>query len=309
MHVILGAGGAISDILCGALKENNMPLKLVSRRAAPTAFGTSISADLTSARALRPLLEGAETAYLLIGLPYKLSVWQAQWPGLVRNIINACSDTGTKLVFLDNIYMLSDQSMPHMTESSPMEPSSEKGKVRAEVDRMILDAADSGRIRACIARAADFYGYIQPNKSILLDLVIRKMAAGKKPQWFYTINRKHSFSYVPDIGRALALLGQSPQSWNQVWHVPTAPAMTLEEIIRFINQALGTNLRPMVTNEFVTSIIRLFIPALAEMKELKYQMVQDYVLDSSKFEKAFGFTPTPMEKGLKEILEQIQKEA
>lgn len=306
MQVILGAGGAISDSLCQALKENNIALKLVSRRAAPSPFGTAVSADLTQASELAPLLEGAETAYLLVGLPYKLSVWQAQWPGLVRNIVDTCAATGTRLVFLDNIYMLSDDSMPHMTEASPMEPSSGKGKVRAEVDRIILDAAASGRVKACIARSADFYGYIQPYKSLLLDLVIRKMASGKKPQWFYTIDRRHSFSYVPDIGRALAMLGQSAQSWGQVWNVPTAPAMTLAEIIDLLNRLLGKNLKPMVTNEFITSILRLFIPALAEMKELKYQMVQDYVLDSTKFEQAFGFQPTPMEEGLKQVLAQIR---
>jgi hypothetical protein len=44
------------------------------------------------------------------------------------------------------------------------------------------------------------------------------------------------------------------------------------------------------------------------MKELKYQLVQDYVLDSTAFEAAFSFTPTPMEKGLKEVLEQIRNE-
>ncbi len=133
MHVILGAGGAISDSLCTVLQSAGVPLALVSRRASPSAFGRSVSADLLQAGALHAVLEHAETAYLLAGLPYKLSVWQQQWPALVRNVIESCTRTGTKLVFLDNIYMLSDESMPHMTESSPMTPSSGKGKVRANI--------------------------------------------------------------------------------------------------------------------------------------------------------------------------------
>ncbi len=308
MHVILGAGGAISDSLCTVLQSAGVPLALVSRRASPSAFGRSVSADLLQAGALHAVLEHAETAYLLAGLPYKLSVWQQQWPALVRNVIESCTRTGTKLVFLDNIYMLSDESMPHMTESSPMTPSSGKGKVRAAVDRLILEAASAGRIQACIARSADFYGYMQPNKSILLDLVLRKMAMGKRPMWFYTVDRKHSFSYVPDIGRALALLGSSDAAWGKIWNVPTAPAKTLSEIIALVNQWQGTTLRPIVTSEFMTAMLRIFIPPLAEMKELKYQLVQDYVLDSTAFEAAFSFTPTPMETGLKEVLEQIRNE-
>jgi nucleoside-diphosphate-sugar epimerase len=308
MHVILGAGGAISGGLCEALRTKSIPLTLVSRRASPSSFGRSVSADLLKAGTLNPLLEHADTAYLLVGLPYKSAVWQEQWPALVRNVTESCAQTGTKLVFLDNIYMLSDDSMPHMTESSPMAPSSVKGRVRAEVDRIILEADAAGRIRACIARSADFYGYMQPNKSLLLDLVLRKMATGKRPMWFYTIERKHAFSYMPDICRALALLGCSSEAWGKIWNVPTAPAMTLAEIIAMVNHLQGSRLKPMVTGEFMTAILRMFIPALAEMKELKYQMVKDYVLDSSAFEKAFACSPTPMETGLKQVLEQMRTE-
>jgi nucleoside-diphosphate-sugar epimerase len=306
MHVILGAGGAISQSLAEALIEKNQPIRFVSRRGIPCPGGASVAADIMEPAALRAALKDAQTAYLLVGLPYKTSVWQLQWPALMRGVVNACAETGCQLVFLDNIYMLSDHCIPRMTESCSIQPSSQKGKVRAEVDHILLEAASSGKIKACIARSADFYGYMQPYKSLLLDLVIRKMAAGKKPQWFYTVDKKHSFSYVPDIGRALALLGTSEESWNQVWNVPTAPAMTLTEIIEMINRIQGSALRPMVTNEFMTSILRLFIPALAEMKELKYQLVQDYVLHSAKFEHAFSFKPTSMEDGLRKTLLHIK---
>jgi hypothetical protein len=50
-----------------------------------------------------------------------------------------------------------------------------------------------------------------------------------------------------------------------------------------------------------------FIPALDEMKELKDQLVQDYVLDSSKFEKTFSYTPTTMEEGLETVIDHIHK--
>jgi nucleoside-diphosphate-sugar epimerase len=306
MHVILGAGGAISQSLAEALKEKKESIRFVSRRGIPSPDGESVAADLTDSAALRAVLKGAQTAYLLVGFPYKTSVWQQQWPALMREVVSACSETGCPLVFLDNIYMLSDQCMPRMTESCSIQPSSQKGKVRAEVDHILLEAASAGTIQACIARSADFYGYMQPYKSLLLDLVIRKMVAGKKPQWFYTVDKKHSFSYVPDIGRALAILGTSEASWNQVWNVPTAPAMTLAEIIDMINRIQGSSLKPMVTNEFLTSILRLFIPALAEMKELKYQLVQDYVLPSAKFEHAFSFKPTSMEDGLRKTLLHIK---
>ena len=307
MHVILGAGGTISDSLAHILAENDITLRQRARHSRHYTYGTGMNADITKAEGAMKAIDGAEVAYLVVGLPYKVSVWEAGWPPLMQQVVNACIKTGTKLVFLDNIYMLSDESMPHMTETSLMTASSKKGEIRANVDRIMLEAMESGKLQGCIARAADFYGYTQANKSLLLDLVIKKMVHGKMPQWFYTIDKKHSFSYIPDIAEALHLLGTSDKSWNQVWNVPTAPAMTIREIIEMTNHLLHKHLKPTVSNEFMTSILRLFIPALAEMKELKYQLVQDYVFDSSKFEKAFSYTPTTMEEGLETVIDHLHK--
>jgi nucleoside-diphosphate-sugar epimerase len=307
MHAILGAGGAISESLAHILSEQDIAVRQVARHGRHYTYGTGMNADITKSEGALKAVDGAEVAYMVVGLPYKLSVWESTWAPMMQHVVNACIRSGTKLVFLDNIYMLSDDSMPHMTESSPMTPSSKKGKIRANVDRIMLEAMASGKLQGCIARSADFYGYTSANKSLLLDMVIRKMVHGKMPQWFYTVDKKHSFSYIPDIGEALHILGTSDKSWNQVWNVPTAPAMTITEIITLTNHLLHKHLKPQVMNEFMTSILRLFIPPLAEMKELKYQLTQDYVFDSSKFEQAFLFTPTTMEEGLETVIDHIHK--
>ena len=307
MHAILGAGGAISESLAHILSEQDIAVRQVARHGRHYTYGTGMNADITKSEGALKAVDGAEVAYMVVGLPYKLSVWESTWAPMMQHVVNACIRSGTKLVFLDNIYMLSDDSMTHMTESSPMTPSSKKGKVRANVDRIMLEAMASGKLQGCIARSADFYGYTSANKSLLFDMVIRKMVHGKMPQWFYSVDKKHSFSYIPDIGKALHILGASDKSWNQVWNVPTAPAMTIAEIITLTNHLLHKHLKPQVMNEFMTSILRLFIPPLAEMKELKYQLTQDYVFDSSKFEQAFSFTPTTMEEGLETVIDHIHK--
>ena len=307
MHAILGAGGAIGEHLTQILAENNVPLRQVARHNRHYIYGTACSADITTADGAMRAVEDAEVAYMLVGLAYSTTTWEATWTKMMQHVVNACLQSGTRLIFLDNIYMLSDASMPHMTESSPLEPSSRKGKVRAAVDQILLEAITQGRLRACIARSADFYGYTTPNKSVLLDLVIRRMVHGKAPQWLYTIDKKHSFSYIPDIAAALYLLAGSEKTWGEVWNVPTAPAMTLSGIIDVMNHLLHKKLKPQVMGNVMTSMLSLFIPALAEMKELKYQMMQDYVLDSNKFEQAFSFKPTPMEEGLETCIDHVRK--
>jgi nucleoside-diphosphate-sugar epimerase len=306
MHAILGAGGAVSPALAESLTRHHIPVRLVSRTASPAEFGTPFKADISTAEGARKAVEGCEVAYLTVGLPYKLSVWEQQWPPLMQSVVNACMATGTKLIFVDNIYMLSDASISHIKEDSPMQPSSKKGKIRADLDRIILNGISSGKLQAIIARSADFYGHMPPFKSLLLDLVITRMAKGKSPQWFYTVDKKHSFTYIPDIAESLYLMTTRPDSFNRVWNLPTAKPMKLIELIDITNRYLGTDRKPMVMNEWMMKLVRLFVPALKEMQELKYQMVQDYWLDSTAFETFFDVEPTSYDKGIGEILKKIR---
>lgn len=306
MHAILGAGGAVSPELAKLLTEEQIPVRSVSRSGKTAGHGTALAADITTPEGALAAVKGCEVAYLTVGLPYKLSAWQKQWVPMVKNVIDACAETGTTIIFVDNIYMLSDNSVPNMKEDSPMWPSSRKGMVRAEVDKLFLDAFAESKVQGIIARAADFYGYMDPNKSLLLDLVIKRMVQGKSPQWMYTTEKKHAFTYIPDIARALVAMSKRPDAYNRIWHLPTSPAMTLDEFISIINRQLGTNRKPQVMSETLLKLVRLLVPPLMEMKELKYQMVQDYHLNSRAFEDHFKIKPTPYETGLAEVIKALR---
>ena len=49
----------------------------------------------------------------------------------------------------------------------------------------------------------------------------------------------HSYSYVPDIGRNLVLLGSRPEAFGRVWHLPNPPTRSTREIITDIYAELG----------------------------------------------------------------------
>jgi nucleoside-diphosphate-sugar epimerase len=50
-------------------------------------------------------------------------------------------------------------------------------------------------------------------------------------------------------------------------------------------------------------IVGFFVPLVKEIYEMLYQNEADYIFDSSKFEKAFNFTPTPYQAGIKTTIE------
>src|SRR5690606_11412762 len=96
------------------------------------------TADLLDADAIERAIAGSEVAYLVAGLRYDLRVWREEWPRVMRNVIDACQRTGAKLVFFDNVYAYGRVDGP-MTEETPYNPSSEKGKVRERIARALME--------------------------------------------------------------------------------------------------------------------------------------------------------------------------
>ena len=120
MQTILGANGAIGSVLAKELRNYTDKIRLVSRNPRKVNDADELfPADLTDPVLLDKAIEGSEVVYLVIGLDYKLKVWQDKWPGIVRATIDACIKHNARLVFFDNVYMYGIEAIPHMTEESP----------------------------------------------------------------------------------------------------------------------------------------------------------------------------------------------
>ncbi len=299
MHTILGSTGNIGTALAKELTAYTSNIRVVSRK--PQKINTTdqlFKADLLKAEEVLAAVKGSEIVYLVVGITYKTALWEEQWPIIMKNVINACKAEKAKLVFFDNMYCYDPNVVGNLKEDSPINPKSRKGKVRAHIAKMLLEAIEQEQLTGMIVRAADFYG---PNasQSFLNESVINRMKAGKKAQWLYNKDKKHSFTYIPDAAFATAFLAQKESAWNQVWHLPTSSEYpTGQEVVNILSQQLGTSNQVAVLPGFMVAILGLFIPILKEIKELRYQLDQDYCFDSSKIESTFGLKATPIEEGL-----------
>ncbi len=306
MQTILGAGGVIGREIALALPAFTQSIRLVNRK--PKAVNASdvlFPADLLQSREVFRAVEGSETVYLAVGLTYDRKTWETHWPPLMRNVLAACAEFGARLVFFDNVYMYDPRHLAPMTEETPWNPSSHKGRVRAEIARMVLDAASSGRVEALIARAADFYGPGIQERSMLTETVFNPLFQGKKAQWLGSARVPHSYTYTPDAGKATALLGNTPDAYGQVWHLPTAAnPMTGQEWVAAIAKALGAKPGLQVAPAWLVRVLGLFNPIMRELVEMVYQYDRPYLFDSSKFEKRFPLRPTSYEDGIAAIVER-----
>jgi nucleoside-diphosphate-sugar epimerase len=300
MHTILGINGSTGVEIAKNLIAQGLPVRGISRRAFKGNW-EHIQADVLDKEGLSKAIAGSKVVYCCVGLVYDINIWRRDWPILIENLIQACLSAKAKLVFVDNVYMYGFVQGT-MTEDTPMQPTSEKGKVRKMVSEKLLDAFANRSLKGCIARSADFYGADCPN-SMFTETVVKNVLKGKTMQWLGRLDKKHAFTYIPDIGRAAVKLGLSEAANGQVWHLPTAAALTGQDFIEKIAFFAKAKPKVMVLRGFLLTIVALFVPVLKEFKEMMYQFDEDYLFSSAKYEAFFGDKPTAYEEGLKTTLE------
>jgi nucleoside-diphosphate-sugar epimerase len=178
--------------------------------------------------------------------------------------------------------------MKHITENLPSVQLARKCKVRAQLDLMILEKIEQGKLNGIIARCADFYDATGSN-SVLMELVYKNLAKNKKAQWLFNDRMRHSFTYVPDAAKGTAMLGNTKEAYNQVWNLPTdGNAMTGEDWIKLFANEMGKADKYSLIPAWMVKIAGLFVPVMEEIFEMRYQYDRDYFFDSQKFEKYFN---------------------
>lgn len=307
MQTILGSSGIIGIELAKALPKFTDRVRLVARN--PQKVNDSdelVKADVLDYGQLEKAIAGSEVVYITVGFEYSAKVWQESWPKFIKNVIEICKKEDCKLVFFDNVYMYDENHIGKMTESTPINPPSKKGKVRAEIANMILEAVKNDGLKALIARSADFYGPgIPQNNSLLNEIVFKPLSKGKKANWLCSPEYKHSFTYTVDAGKATALLGNTDTAYGQVWHLPTAAnPLTGMEIVQIAASKFGVAPKIQNAPRFLVKIMGLFMPIMKESVEMLYQYDRDYLFDSTKFEKEFGTMPISYEEGISEVIKQ-----
>jgi nucleoside-diphosphate-sugar epimerase len=298
MQTILGAGGAIGVDLAKTLTQYTDRIRLVSRNPRPVNEQDELfPCDILDYGGIEKAVAGSEVVYLTVGLEYKLKTWKQHWVNIMKYSIDACLRHNSKLVFFDNVYSYGLVN-GWMTEETPFNPNSRKGEIRAEVATLLLNEMNRGSLKAIIARSADFYGP-HNTKSALMLTVFDRLKKGQAAQWMGDVNAKHSFTFTPDAGKAMAILGNTPDAYNQTWHVPTDNnVLTGKQIIEKVAAIYNVKPKYMAMPRWMVNVSGIVIPILREFPEMMYQNEHDYLFSSAKFESRF-FRPTPYDDGLR----------
>src|ERR1700694_6076008 len=133
------------------------PVRLVNRSGkADTPNGVEVvAADVTDHGASRRACEEAAVVYHCATGAF--GRWAQFLPPLMNGIIEGAAAAGAKLVYGDNLYAygLVDGLIREELAERPIGPNT---RARAEVATTLMAAHASGKLRATIGRASDFFG-------------------------------------------------------------------------------------------------------------------------------------------------------
>ncbi len=293
LHVVFGAG-QVGRVLAAVLAERGLSVRVLSRHRPPElADGIDWrAADATDLDAASDAAKGAAVVYQCLNAPY--NQWPELFPPLQRGVLAAAERTGALLVVLENLYGYGPTGGRPMTEDLPLAATTVKGRTRAAMTAELLAAAGAGRVRIAIGRASDFFGPGVTEGSTLGERVFGNALAGRRADFIGNPALPHTYSYVPDIAAGLATLGTDPRAAGEVWHLPGPPTVTTRALLDLVAREVGHPVAVRSVPKLAVRALGLVTPMLRGLAELSYQFDEPFVLDSSKYESAFGAAGTPL---------------
>lgn len=306
-HVIFGTG-AIGLATFDALRRRGEHVRLVNRsgRARVPDEVEVIGGDASDPGFAVAVAQGASALYQTLNPPYHR--WTAEFPALQAAVLAAAEATGARLVSMENVYLYGRPAGRPLVENSAEDAHTRKGQLRGQMARELLAAHRAGRVRVAIGRASDYFGPGGGAQSNLGDRVFPAALAGRTANVLGDPDQPHTYTYIPDIGEGLAVLGEHPEAPGEVWHLPNDPATrTTRQLVDIIYRNAGqrrTRIRSVP--RLVLRAIALTNPTVRELLEMQYQFEEPFIVDSSKIASRLGVQATPIDQALANTLAEYR---
>jgi nucleoside-diphosphate-sugar epimerase len=303
LHVIFGTG-PLGIWTARTLLAAGQRVRMVNRSgqsAAAPQGAELVRGDAYDTAQTRELTRGAVSIYQCSQPAYHQ--WAKHFPRMQASLMAAAAANQAKLIAAENVYMYGDPQGQPLRESSPYRAHTRKGRVRQAMTEQLFAAHQRGELRATSLRGSDFFG---PEDLIWSRLLFQPALQGKSVNLIGRLDQAHTFTYAPDFGRALAIAGMNDAALGRPWHVPSAPAITQQQLIDLIAAVVNKPVKPLMAGGFLLRAIGLFNPTINEMVEMLYEWIKPFVVESNDFTAQFGMQPTPIAEAVRATLEWNQ---
>jgi len=300
LHVVFGAG-PVGLAVADELSRRDKRVRLVNRsgRAAAPEGVEIMGGDATDKAFTREASAGAVVVYFALNPPYHK--WPEIFPPLQDSVLEGAARAGAKLVAMENVYMYGSTGGKTLTEDLPHAADTRKGEVRARMSRDLFAAHEAGKARVTSGRASDFFGP-RVTDSAAGETIFGRAVAGKSAQVAGDPALAHTYTYAPDIGRGLAVLGEREEALGRAWHLPSPETVSTRRFVEMVFEATGGTFKMQRAPKILFQAMGLFNPAMREMVEMLYEFEEPFVLDYSAFIRTFGGSATPLDEAIRETV-------
>ncbi|WP_432478003.1 NAD-dependent epimerase/dehydratase family protein [Nocardioides sp. GXQ0305] len=300
-HTVIGAGPvgrAVAEQLAGAghavrvlTRSGSGPdHPLVERRRADVA-GPGLAEAVGDAHAVFLCLHASA---------YDVRAWRRELPALEAAVLRVAADLGAPVVFPESLYSYVRTDRP-MTEDDPRDRATGKGAVR----RDLLRARAQSPATTVSVVASDFVGPHVRAGGHLGERVVPALLRGERRRLrvLGSLDQPHSWTFVPDLARAMVVAAADPAAAGRVVHAPTAGPRTQREMIHLLAETAGVGTPPLgVLPTPVLRAVGLAHRQTRELVEISYQFERPFVLSSTASEARLGLRPTTPEEAARQTV-------
>jgi nucleoside-diphosphate-sugar epimerase len=307
LHVVFGTGAVGMSVMDALIQRGPRRVRMVNRSGrARVPHGVEVTGgDATDEAFTREASEGASVVYFALNPPY--DKWPELFPPLQAGVLEGAASAGAKLIAMENLYMYGPTGGRPITEDLPYAATTRKGTVRARMSQELMEAHKSGRVQVAIGRASDFFGP-RVLASAPGEQVFGRAVQGKSAQVAGDPDQPHTYTYAPDIGKGLVILGEREEALGRAWHLPSPETVTTREFVGMIFEEVGKPARLQAAPKLVLRALGLFNPPLRETIEMLYEFEEPFVVDNSRFERELGEQATPLREAIQRTVRWYREE-
>ena len=300
LALVLGATGGVGGALADALLQRGYRVRAMHRR--PESLNTSrpglewVSGDAMRAEDVLHAAEGASVIVHGVNPPGYQNWGELVLP-MIDNTIAAARAVGARILMPGTIYNFGPDAFPLLAEDSRQYPETVKGRIRAELERRLEQAAGEG-LPVIIVRAGDFFGPDAGNNWFAQGLV----QPGKPVGFVVNPGRKgtgHAWAYLPDVAETFMRLLDRADA------LPTFARFHMDgffdadgtQMVGAIGRAVGKPRIFAIGFPWrLVGLARPFVPLIRELHEMRYLWRETIRLDNRRLLQFLGDEPrTPID--------------
>lgn len=303
---ILGAGGRVGNEIAKAFTAAGWRVRGVARGAKANGLAAgveSVAADATDRAALVAACAGADIIVHALNPLY--TEWEEKVMPLAQNVLEAARANGATIMLPGNVYNFGLEIGLRMREGDPQFGSTQKARIRIELETMLEEAVRRDGVRTIVIRAGDFYGGEKPG-TWLDELVLAKVDKGVFT-WPGPMDLAHSFAYLPDLAQAFVAVAERRADLApfEVLHF-AGHTVTGQEMKDATERAAG---RPLSRRGVPWTLLRaagLFMPMMRELAAMSYLWRVPHSLDGAKLAALVpDLKATPFDRAMENVVSDM----